>query len=98
MTTLLSLEEVAKVLDRHPDTVRKMARRGQIGCVRSGGARGRVQFLPEHVDEWVARHTVPARTEPSAAGEEPVQPVRPVGPMGLSARSAALRRRKAGAR
>ena len=52
----LSPEEVATAIGASPWWVREQARRGRIAHLRLG--RGRIRFLPEHVDALVRRATV----------------------------------------
>ena len=37
----------------HADTVRRMIRRGELGCLRRPGL---VLILPRHIEEWEAAH------------------------------------------
>ena len=61
----LSPEQVAEAIGASPWWVREQARRGRIPHLRLG--RGRIRFLPEHVDALIRRATVreyEVRTEP----------------------------------
>lgn len=58
-------EEIAEMLGASPYWVREQARRGRVPHLRFG--RGRIRFLPEHVDALVRLVTVEGHT----ADEEP---------------------------
>ena len=70
-------EDVATAIGASPWWVREQARRGRIPHLRLG--RGRIRFLPEHVDALIRRATVSEyETQP-----EPVD----LTPLGATARS-----------
>ena len=52
----LSPEEVATAIGASPWWVREQVRRGRIPHLRLG--RGRIRFLPEHVDALIRRATM----------------------------------------
>ncbi len=61
-------EEIAEMLGASPYWVREQARRGRVPHLRFG--RGRIRFLPEHVDALVRLVTVEGHApedEPPAA-------------------------------
>ena len=53
-------EEIAEMLGASPYWVREQARRGRVPHLRFG--RGRIRFLPEHVDALVRLVTVEGHT------------------------------------
>jgi len=61
MTTYVTLspEDVAETLGTSVWWVREQARRGRIPHLRLG--KGRIRFLPEHLDALIAQCTVDAR-------------------------------------
>jgi hypothetical protein len=73
----LSPEEVAAAIGASPWWVREQARRGRTPHLRLG--RGRIRFLPQHVDALIRRATVREfETQP-----EPVD----LAPLGATERS-----------
>jgi excisionase family DNA binding protein len=54
---LLAKEQVGRILGRHPRTVARMAKDGQITAVRIG-TRGDVRFRPQDVDAYISAHLV----------------------------------------
>ncbi len=50
---LLSADQAAGQLGLSSATVRRMAGRGEIGCVRAGDA---IRFRHEHLEEWISRN------------------------------------------
>ena len=76
----LSPEEVAAAIGASPWWVREQARRGRIPHLRLG--RGRIRFLPQHVDALIRRATV-REFEPEP---EPVD-LTPLGATGRSVRA-----------
>jgi excisionase family DNA binding protein len=50
LQTLLSVEDVARLLQLKPSTVRAYAERGSMPCVRVGN---RLRFLPSDVGAWI---------------------------------------------
>jgi len=59
---LLTKHEVAERLGLSPETVSRMARRGELP---SRMVAGRYRFDPDEIQEWLDRQRVPAR-----AGDE----------------------------
>lgn len=57
---LLEADQVGAKLGLAASTVRRMAARGEIGCVRAPDA---VRFTQAQVDEWIRRHERPAHAE-----------------------------------
>ena len=52
---LLTVEQVATILQLKPSTIRAYAERGTLSCVRLGG---RLRFVPSDVAEWIEqRHS-----------------------------------------
>ena len=87
----LSPEEVAAAIGASPWWVREQARRGRIPHLRLG--RGRIRFLPQHVDALIRRATVREfESEP-----EPVD-LTPLGATGRSVRAHLKPRRAEGER
>lgn len=57
-TRLLTVEEVAELIQYHPQSVRAFAKIGALPCVRikrPGAARGKLRFRRADVDAWIAR-------------------------------------------
>jgi excisionase family DNA binding protein len=59
MKRLLTVEQVAEILQLHPRTVGKMAQARRLPVVRLGeGGRGRAVRIPEDaLDEWIKQRT-----------------------------------------
>ena len=49
---LMLASEAAEALKLSPSTVRRMARTGEIGCIRVDGV---LRFRREDLDEWISR-------------------------------------------
>lgn len=47
---LITADEVALMIGRTPNTVRRMARRGDLPCRRIGQ---RVHFVPAEIEQWL---------------------------------------------
>ena len=62
MKALLTVHEVAEVLQINPETVRVMARRGDLASVRVGrGRTAAYRFTEAAVEAYLAKHqTAPA--------------------------------------
>lgn len=79
---LLTTAEVAERVRKHPKTVERAIRRGDLRATRlSGGDHGPYGVAPEWVDEWIRS----CATKPAP----PVVPPMPAGP--IDARRGALR-------
>jgi excisionase family DNA binding protein len=50
LETLLTVQQVAAILQLKPSTIRAYAERGDLPCVRIGG---RLRFRPSDVAEWI---------------------------------------------
>lgn len=75
----LTPEEVAQTLGASPWWVREQARRGRVPHLRLG--RGRIRFLPEHIELLVRMVTV----QGSGASDE--QPAPRLGPVPVDLRA-----------
>ena len=53
MEDLRTVEEVARYLGRHPETVRRMAARGELPSIKFARS---LRFRPEDVDRYVSEH------------------------------------------
>lgn len=75
---LLTVDQVAELVQLDPETVRRAIRRGELVAARIGG---RLRIRPEQVDAWVDAQVV----EPSRASRQVRQPLPPA-PVGTSVR------------
>lgn len=56
MKKLLNIHEAAAQLDKHPDTVRKMLRRGELAGIKGPGIRAAWKVEPAAIDRWIGRN------------------------------------------
>ncbi|WP_156043888.1 helix-turn-helix domain-containing protein [Cellulomonas sp. URHE0023] len=82
-------EEVAKSLGASPWWVREQVRRGRVPHLRFG--RGRIRFLPEHVDALVRLVTVQGR---KPADDAPATSMVGLRALGATARSIGAHERR----
>lgn len=77
--TLITVEEAAVILRRHPRTVQRMCRERRIGHIRDGRL---ILFKQEHLDEWQRANEQqavdPAVSEAMRAENPSYRPGRPV--------------------
>jgi excisionase family DNA binding protein len=66
-STYLSARDVAARLGLCEMTVRRMATRQELACVRLGCGRGLMRFTDRHVNEYLARREQPAAAQAQAA-------------------------------
>lgn len=54
---ILNLKQAAELLLMHPETLRRMAKKGDVPCVRKGeGAKQpRYRFIQEKLVEWMSQ-------------------------------------------
>ncbi|WP_209907441.1 helix-turn-helix domain-containing protein [Paeniglutamicibacter psychrophenolicus] len=57
MKKLLSVQEVAEILDMHPDTVYILLRRGDLVGMKMPGLRGRWKVEESAIESFVRRNT-----------------------------------------
>jgi excisionase family DNA binding protein len=63
---LLTTAEVAEIVRRHPKTVERAIRRGDLRATRlSGGDQGPYGVRPEWVDEWIERGVTEVPASPA---------------------------------
>jgi excisionase family DNA binding protein len=65
-STYLSARDVAARLGLSEMTIRRMAARQELACVRMGCGRGLVRFTDRHVSEYLARCEQPAMATQAA--------------------------------
>ena len=60
--TLLTAEQVAKLLQLRPQTVRDGAWRGKLPCVRlwKGKKKTLLRFRKSEIEEWIRQKSIPA--------------------------------------
>lgn len=56
MERLLNIHEAAEQLAMHPDTVRKLLRRGDLQGIKMPGLRGAWKVRPADIERFVNRH------------------------------------------
>lgn len=56
---LLTTEQVARIIGRHPKTVLQLVADKKLSCIRQDPHAG-VQFAQQHVDDYLATCEVPA--------------------------------------
>lgn len=79
MTRLLTTAEVADIVRRHPKTVERAIRRGDLRATRLSGAdHGPYGVRQEWVDEWIDQRV-------TAAAPAPMVPPMPAGEIKASA-------------
>lgn len=71
MRPLLTSRAAADLLRLHPDTVKRLARTGELACVRIGRA---LRFTPEDLEAFVAARRTHAQPAPlhAAVSSPPV--------------------------
>lgn len=77
-STLLSVEQVGRLVQLSPDAVRRAIRRGELRACKLGG---RHRIPPEAVDQWVQDMTV----------QPPAQTAAPIGTRAVAANLDAYR-------
>jgi excisionase family DNA binding protein len=55
---LLTAQQLAELLKKHPRTILRMAQSGELPHVRIG-ERG-IRFVPSEIQDWLAERRVPA--------------------------------------
>jgi excisionase family DNA binding protein len=61
---LLRVDEVAARLDCNPETVRRMARRGELPALRLGsGTRSPLRIPADELVGWLNTHRLPRETQ-----------------------------------
>lgn len=52
---LLTVEDVATMLRKHPQTIRAMARQRKIPAIKFGGRTSPYRFRPSSIEAWIAK-------------------------------------------
>lgn len=52
MTPMLTVNQVAAKLNLHPETVKRMLRKGELRGVKTAGDRGQWRISPSEVKRW----------------------------------------------
>lgn len=60
MAKVMGVNEAAKELDMHPQTVRELLRRGDLAGVKMPGLRGAWKVRPEAIERFLNRHAYAA--------------------------------------
>ncbi|MDQ0375943.1 helix-turn-helix domain-containing protein [Cellulomonas humilata] len=87
--TAATPEEIAESFGISTSWVREQARRGRVPHLRFG--RGKIRFLPEHVDALIQLATVPGHTEDD---EPPENASTDLGALGATIRSIRAHQRR----